>query len=73
MTISIDQPLEKSPFISPLSITAPYSMANININEITRAYRANASQKAIPINIVVRTIPAVSGCRAIPSTDFPTK
>src|SRR5512139_3172045 len=39
---------------------------------MTRAYRHKASTKATPMNIVVRSIPAASGWRAMPSMAFPT-
>ena len=39
----------------------------------TKPIRASASVKAMPRNIVVRTMPAASGWRAIASTDLPTR
>ena len=39
----------------------------------TKPMRARASVKAIPRNMVVRTMPAASGWRAIASTDLPTR
>src|ERR671919_211440 len=43
------------------------------MNVRTNPNRASASVNAIPRNIVVRTIPAASGCRAMASTAFPTR
>src|SRR5438067_9457529 len=43
------------------------------MNENAMPNRASASIKPIPMNIVVRTWFAYSGCRAIASTDFPIK
>ena len=39
----------------------------------TKPMRARASVKAMPRNIVVRTMPAASGWRAMASTDLPTR
>ena len=47
--------------------------ANLRRMKTTKPMRARASVKAIPRNMVVRTMPAASGWRAIASTDLPTR
>src|SRR5581483_7316605 len=45
----------------------------LTMKERTNPNMASASTNAIPRNIVVRTMPGASGCRAIASTDLPTR
>ena len=49
------------------------AQANLRRMNTTKPISASASVKAMPRNIVVRTMPAASGWRAIASTDLPTR
>src|SRR6266536_2897402 len=51
------------------NLGTPYLIANAS----TKPKSASASTKARPMNIVVRTIAAASGCRAIPSSALPIR